>query len=119
METRRSGEGGKHGDAGLDDGWVVGSERRDDDVEHVGAVVLRRVLPQRRGGCEEMARQGGGVCALPDSSKGRRDAAREMRCRLKCGSVLRTPAVWSGPLWAVARAVARVFEAKSTRGLAG
>ena len=29
---RRSGEGGKHGDGGLDDGRVIGPERRDDGV---------------------------------------------------------------------------------------
>ena len=31
-QERRSGEGGKHGEGGLDDGRVVGPERRDDGV---------------------------------------------------------------------------------------
>ena len=42
-----SGDGGKHDDGGLDDGRVVGAERRDDGVEQVGAVVIRYVLPRR------------------------------------------------------------------------
>ena len=40
-----AGEGCMHGDGGLDDGRVVGVERRDDGVELVGAVVFRPVLP--------------------------------------------------------------------------
>ena len=35
-------EGRMHGDGGINDGRVVGAERRDDGVEQVGAVVLRR-----------------------------------------------------------------------------
>ena len=77
--ARTSGEGGKHGDCGIDDGRVVGPERRDDGVEQVGAVVIRRASTATG------RMQGDGVCgrglrALPDSSKGCRDAVREMRC---------------------------------------
>ena len=49
-QERRSVEDGEDGDGRLDDGRVVGAERRDDGVEQVGAVVLRSVLPHRRDG---------------------------------------------------------------------
>ena len=39
-QEHRSGEGGKHGDGSIEDGRVVGAERRDDAVEQVGEHVV-------------------------------------------------------------------------------